>query len=285
MGCGNLSKSRKGIILPITINRRVSKELLRGETLSTDRDSRRSSRVSSLKLLAIQETTCLKFKIFEDFQDLIPEEADTRTETSDLAHGCRKDIKFIKKHWILFNSALSYFELVTHGSCIDNFCITDGVVILILSNISSGNKLDIEIAVTTEVPYVQILSSHNCHKDTIVLIKAWQNIVSVLNKFTAPKIKSMEEILGRFEKLLHEYEIYEPDQSEVKQIKKSKKNLRKLIECIRSLLKDVKFSHESMKEFVANFKLRREELEKLGALANNQGQFTGEQIVHYILSE
>ena len=174
---------------------------------------------------------------------------------------------------------------MTHGSCIEDFCISDGAFILIISNISSGNKLDQEIAIINEAPYVQILSSHNCHRDTIMIIRAWQNISSVLTKFTPSKIKAIENILERFVKLVHEYDIYEPSESEVKIIKKSKKNLGKLVECIRSLLRDVKYSHESMKEFVATFKLRREELEKLGALANEQGDFTGEQIVHYILSE
>lgn len=285
MGCGNLSKTKNSNSIPLLIRRRISKELLRGETVSTDQGSRHSSRPNSLKVIRAKEIKCLRFQIFEDFQDLMPQELNSSAKSSVLADSLRNDIKFLKKYWILYTSALSYFELLTHGSCINDFSTSDGVIVLLISSIASNNRFNEEIIILDEPPYIHFESSHNCHKKTVKIIRAWQSLSSALTKLSLKKLETIEKLLEKFIKMRDQYSLYRPAPDEVKSIKKSQKNISKLIDCLEKLVQGVKSSHKTMKEFSSSFALRQAELESLGNEANENEYFTGEEIVHYILSK
>ena len=184
----------------------------------------------------------------------------------------------------MLKSAISYFELITHGSCIENFSIADGAIILLISNIASKNELDSDIFLINSPPYIQFLSAQNCHHDTLTLIRGWQGVSSALSRFSKKKIENIERIEKKFLKLLDQYIFYIPQPEEVKDIQKSRKNVSKLIESTKNLLTEVNEFHQIMIKFVTSFKSRKQEIEKLGETAAKNCCFSGEKIVHYILT-
>lgn len=285
MGCGELSKIKKSQSVPLLISARVSKELRRGETLSTDRDSRISSRAISVKVPEYQEKICLKFRIFEEFHDLIAQELSSSVDSHQVLYEYINDIKKIKKYWIMFRSAISYFDLATHGSCIEDYKINDGVAIMLISCVASRKNFDTDILFHIETPYIVFLSTANCHRETIIMMRAWQNLASVMSKISGKKIALLEKILEKFIVLINQYEKYTPTSDEERDINKSKKNIKNLVLVLKKLVSDLKDSHKQMKEFVGTFKAKRLEIEELGELALKKLNYSGDQIVHNIISK
>lgn len=93
MGCGELSKIKKSQSLPILMKSRISKEFKRGETISTERNSRHSSRIDSIRTIENKERGCLKFKIFEEFYDIVPQ----IEGSSENILQYSQDITYVKK--------------------------------------------------------------------------------------------------------------------------------------------------------------------------------------------
>ncbi|OMJ77372.1 hypothetical protein SteCoe_23070 [Stentor coeruleus] len=283
MGCGELSKIKKSQSVPLLISARVSKELRKGETLNTDQNSRLSYRALSVKVPEYNEKICLKFRIFEEFHDLIAQEISSSMDSNQVLYEYITDIKKIKKYWIMFRSAVSYFDLATHGSCIDDYKISDGVAIMLISCVASGKNFDTDILFHIETPYIVFLSTANCHKETIFMMKAWQNLTLAMLKLSGKKIDSLEKILEKFFMLIGQHEKYIPKSNEERDIKKSKKHIKNLILVLKKLISDLKDSHKQMKEFVGTFKAKRSEIEELGELALKKLNYSGDQIVHYII--
>jgi hypothetical protein len=283
MGCGEMSKIKKTQVLLIPIRNRVSRELKRGETIATS--SQFSSRVGSVQMLVSAEKVCLKFNIFEDFQDLMPQKPNSSPQCSPEAEQYIKDLKYIKRFWVSFKSAMSYFNLMTHGCCIEDFSVTDGILILLISNLASKNSFGTDMEITAQPPYIQFLSAYNCHGETILIIRAWQNLSDVLDKFTSKKKLNFERILERFGVLIAEYSSYDPAERRSKAISKSWKRLKALIENTKGLLNDIEESQKAVKKFALSFRARKAEIESFGQIAFQFSCFTGEQIVHHILSK
>jgi hypothetical protein len=117
------------------------------------------------------------------------------------------------------------------------------------------------------------------------MMRAWQNLASVMSKISGKKIGLLEKILEKFVVLMNQYEKYTPASDEVRDINKSKKNIRNLVLVLKKLTSDLKDSHKQMKEFVGTFKAKRLEIEELGELAFKKLTYSGDQIVHYIISK
>jgi hypothetical protein len=284
MGCGELSKIKKSQSVPLLIKPRISKELRRGETISTGQESKRGSVLETERQNDVQDKLCLKFRIFDEFKDLIAHEASYQEVSSSLV-AYRNDMKYLKQKWIMFKSALSYFDLITHGCCIDDFHLTDGLVVVLVSSLASNKALEIDVITHSEAPYIVYLTAANCHKDTLELIRAWQSLATVLCHFSNKRILKISKILSRFEDLMVSYKKYIPAANEVKTLKKSAKNLKSLIDCIKNLMSQINNAHASLKTFILSFKTRKPELETLGKAAMQTYCYSGEQIVHYILGK
>ena len=278
MGCCLTSKQKKPSILPILDKSRISSDLPRGQTLPTSR-----STVQFLYNSEFNEKICLKLRIFEEFQEVFPASVSESCENNPSLTSYKKNIRYIKKSWNLFKTSFSYFSDTTHGCCIENYSITDGIVILMILSLASGKILDKDINLLNEPPFI-LLNYENNETSTIIM-KSWESLSRVIQSFCLKKLAKLEKVILKFEALLESYEEYEPDQGEEKEFKKSEKNIRKLVDCAKGLKNDVVSAIKSIKEFVNSFEERRSRIEVLGREAQLNGYCTGEYIVHLLLNK
>ena len=97
MGCGELSKIKKHQTVKVSLKPRVNKTFIRGETISTDNSSRFSSRIGTEKRLDVDKI-CLKFKIFDSFEDFAARELNSKENSKELTDTFANDLRYIKKN-------------------------------------------------------------------------------------------------------------------------------------------------------------------------------------------
>ena len=278
MGCCLTSKHKKPSIRPILDKSRISSDQPHGQTLPTSRGT-----VQLLYNSEFNEKLCLKLRIFEEFQEVFPASVSESCENNPSLTSYKKNIRYIKKSWNLFKTSFSYFSDTTHGCCIENYSITDGIVIMMILSLASGKILDKDISLINEPPFI-LFNSENDETSTLIT-KSWESLSRVIQSFCLKKLVKLEKVILKFEALLESYQEYEPDEGEEKEFRKSEKNIRKLVDCAQGLKNDVVGAIESIKEFVNSFEERRSRIEDLGKEAQEKGYCTGEYIVHLLLNK
>lgn len=257
---------------------RISPDLPRGQTLPTSR-----SPVQVLYNSEFNEKLCLKLKIFEEFQEVFPASVSESCENNPSLTSYKKNIRFIKKSWNSFKTSFSYFSDTTHGCCIENYSITDGLVIMLISSLASGQIIDKDIDLVPEPPFILFNLENN--ETSSIIVKSWESLSKVIQRFCLKDLAKLEKIILKFETILESFDEYDPDEEEEKEFRKSEKNIRKLVDCALGLRDDVVGAVESVKEFVGSFEERRKEIEGLAREAKENGYYTGEYIVHLLLNK
>jgi hypothetical protein len=278
MGCCIPSKPRKSFIKPIIDKSRISSDLTKKNSLPTSRGT-----IHLIYNSEFKEKLCLKLKIFEEFQDLFPSSLSESCENNPSLTSYKKNIKFIKKSWNLFKTSFSFFSETTHGCCIENYSIIDGIFILLVSVLASGVNFDSEVVLLSEPPFLIVNVKTN--NDTSLILKSWESLSSVFQAFHLKKMQKLKKVILKFQSLLESYENFQPDEGEEKDFKKSEKNIRKLILCAEGLRSDVENDMNEILEFVKCFEGRKEEIWRFAQEAALNFCFSGEYIVHLVLNK
>lgn len=279
MGCGHVWKktASKNQLLA---KHRISIKVIEGDSIKTARNSDQIIEFKK-KVSDPHKKICLKLQIFEDFQDVFPVSISGNSNPTLTKY--QSNLNYIKSAWVNLKSAFSYFDQVAHGCCISNFSLKDGLIILLISSLASGKKLFKDIKIQFDPPYIIFEDCNFTNPDTDKIVGAWNSLARLLEKFNNKKIEKIMKMKEKFVLLIESYQICQPLPGEERGIKKSEKNIRKLIGCCDELNSDLMIANRCVQEFFLNFDKGKEELVRLGNMATDMKVYCGEGIVHYVL--
>lgn len=279
MGCGHVwrkSTSKNSLLC----KNRISLKVIEGDSIKTARNSDQITE-NQKQLPDPHKKICLKLQIFEDFQDVFP--VSISGNSNPILTKYQSSLNYIKKAWVNFKSAFSYFDQVTHGCCISNFSLKDGLIILLISSLASGKKLFKDLKIQFDPPFIIFQDNSFSNPDTEKIAGAWSILAKLIEKFNNKKIEKIENMKEKFVLLIESYQNCQPLPGEEKGIRKSEKNIRKLIGCCEELNSDLMIANRCVQEFFLNFDKGKEELVRLAGVAMDMKVYCGEGIVHYVL--
>ena len=235
---------------------------MRKETNNTLSATSVISRFPSVKPL-LQDKPCFKIQLQKQFNEFIINDLES-------SHPLARKLYNIRKSWIIFTANRNYFESTVHKTCIANYKIEDGLLIMIVSAVASRN---FESITFLDIPPF-IKFSGKYHTDTECMVKAWKELAEFLTIATE---KNIVDKLESYSYLLSEY-LTLCEEPSSKYIKKSIKAVNEFIDGCRTAI-------DGIQNFVNTVQTDKDLIVKYATQACGASKYSAKQIVHSLISE
>lgn len=274
MGCTiSRNTERK---LSSQIARKIIPKMHRAETLG----SILTNNGTYSRMNSSQNPVCLNIKIYPQCPKIAYCPLDlSGTQANMLSYDYIPDYNYIKDVYSLYSATLSYFMHLVHDACFKTFTISDGIYIMIISLKANPNC---SLKYLSKPPFIEVEGI--LHEDSMKIWASWKILMEVVEdvlKKNANKFDKSITKIKRFGVILKDYVEYS---LRPHRIEKAMRLCDLAVQVAEDIVKDAKEVVQVSKKFVGQIRNKSAEVEGLSKKALELGVFSGERIVHNILT-
>ncbi|OMJ72073.1 hypothetical protein SteCoe_29581 [Stentor coeruleus] len=258
MGCSQFTRTTEAKSI---ISKPRAIQIIKAETNNTMSLTNIISRIPSSKHPCLQEKSCMKIRIQNQFSHFI---------LDDLLgiNPIGRKLYNIRKFWLLYKACESYFESIVHAVCISNYNIQDGITVMLISAVA---KLGFpSITFYKGPPFITFIGDYQ--RETNDIIKAWNEFVKILtvihNKKILEKFEKYQETINDF--------LLNCDDTKRWYIKKALKISEDFCFSVQKTFKGIDSFYNSLDKM-------KKQITVYSIDVNLLERFNGASIVHYIL--
>jgi hypothetical protein len=240
----------------------------------------KSNHESFSRMNSNPSATCLKIKIIHETHKIISSTLNlSGTQIYMASIEYIPDYNFIKESYFSYVSSLRYFCNLAHECCLENFEISDGIFIMLVSIYAHKNA---SLVYINKYPFINI--PEGLSEETKQIVSSWTGLMEIcteLSKNNSWKLSKSIQRLNIFKDALEE-----DLESSLRpgKVHRAIKICEAAIDTGNELISKIKDTLKASENFFSNIQTHKPLIQEFSKKAVDLEIFSGEKIIHSLFN-